>query len=142
MHIDGALERISLRRAVEGIEQRLSREDPAARLHQRAEQAELRRRDWDDVAVAAPLRQAALRALARLALPAAREMLAEFIRQEFTRNGWSKLAAAVAMPVLKRFKQRVDLRTLRRIGERCASAANALSRRIGAKVSGDEAASA
>ena len=32
------------------------------------------------------------------------------------------------------FKQRIDLRTLRRIGERCESAANALSRRIGAKV--------
>jgi DNA-binding IclR family transcriptional regulator len=32
------------------------------------------------------------------------------------------------------FKQRVDLRTLRRIGERCASAADALSRRIGGKV--------
>jgi DNA-binding IclR family transcriptional regulator len=39
------------------------------------------------------------------------------------------------------FKQRVDLRTLRRIGERCASAASALSRRIGAK-GPDEAASA
>ena len=32
------------------------------------------------------------------------------------------------------FKQRVDLRTLRRIGERCASAADAVSRRIGGKV--------
>ena len=32
------------------------------------------------------------------------------------------------------FKQRVDLRTLRRIGERCASAADAVSRRIGAKL--------
>jgi glycerol-3-phosphate acyltransferase PlsX len=37
-------------------------------------------------------------------------MLSEFIKQEFTRSGWSKLAAAVAMPVLKRFKQRVDHR--------------------------------
>lgn len=32
------------------------------------------------------------------------------------------------------FKQRVDLRTLRRIGERCATAADAVSRRIGGKV--------
>ena len=32
------------------------------------------------------------------------------------------------------FKQRVDLRTLRRIGERCASAADTVSRRIGGKV--------
>ena len=32
------------------------------------------------------------------------------------------------------FKQRVDLRMLRRIGERCASAADAVSRRIGAKL--------
>ena len=31
------------------------------------------------------------------------------------------------------FKERVDLRTLRRIGERCASAARALSQRIGAE---------
>lgn len=31
------------------------------------------------------------------------------------------------------FKERIDLRTLRRIGERCASAAQALSRRIGAE---------
>lgn len=31
------------------------------------------------------------------------------------------------------FKQRIDLRTLKRIGERCASAASALSRRIGGK---------
>lgn len=36
------------------------------------------------------------------------------------------------------FKQRIDLRTLRRIGERCASAANELSRRIGGAVK-DEA---
>lgn len=34
------------------------------------------------------------------------------------------------------FKQRVDLRTLRRIGERCAGAADAISRRIGAKPGG------
>ena len=32
------------------------------------------------------------------------------------------------------FKQRIDLRTLKRIGERCASAADAISRRIGGKV--------
>jgi len=30
------------------------------------------------------------------------------------------------------FKERVDLRTLRKIGERCASAAAELSRRLGA----------
>ena len=32
------------------------------------------------------------------------------------------------------FKQRIDLRTLKRIGERCASAADAISRRIGGTV--------
>jgi phosphate acyltransferase len=37
-------------------------------------------------------------------------MLAEFIRQEFTRNPLTKLAAVVAMPVLKHFKHRVDHR--------------------------------
>jgi phosphate acyltransferase len=37
-------------------------------------------------------------------------MLAEFIRQEFTRNPLTKLAAVVAMPVLKHFKRRVDHR--------------------------------
>jgi phosphate acyltransferase len=37
-------------------------------------------------------------------------MLAEFIRQEFTRNVFTKLAALVAMPVLKHFKHRVDHR--------------------------------
>jgi len=37
-------------------------------------------------------------------------MLSEFIRQEFTRNAFTKLAALVAMPVLKHFKQRVDHR--------------------------------
>ena len=37
-------------------------------------------------------------------------MLSEFIRQEFTRNVFTKLAALVAMPVLKHFKQRVDHR--------------------------------
>jgi glycerol-3-phosphate acyltransferase PlsX len=35
---------------------------------------------------------------------------ADFIRQEFTRNALTKLAALVAMPVLKRFKDRVDHR--------------------------------
>jgi glycerol-3-phosphate acyltransferase PlsX len=34
----------------------------------------------------------------------------DFIRQEFTRNLLTKLAALVAMPVLKRFKDRVDHR--------------------------------
>lgn len=37
-------------------------------------------------------------------------MLADFIRQEFSRNILTKLAALVAMPVLKRFKNRVDHR--------------------------------
>ena len=37
-------------------------------------------------------------------------MLAGFIRQEFSRNAWTKLAALVAMPVLNRFKRRVDHR--------------------------------
>jgi glycerol-3-phosphate acyltransferase PlsX len=38
------------------------------------------------------------------------QMLSSFIRQEFTRNWSSKLAALVAMPVLNRFKRRVDHR--------------------------------
>ncbi len=38
----------------------------------------------------------------------------------------------VAAVMMVGFKERVDLRTLRRIGERCASAAEELSRRIGA----------
>jgi len=37
-------------------------------------------------------------------------MLADFIRQEFKRNAFTQLAAIVAMPVLKRFKNRVDHR--------------------------------
>jgi len=37
-------------------------------------------------------------------------MLTEFIRQEFTRGAYSKLAALVALPVLKHFKKRVDPR--------------------------------
>ena len=37
-------------------------------------------------------------------------MLSSFIRQEFTRNWYSRLAAIVALPVLKHFKQRVDHR--------------------------------
>lgn len=40
----------------------------------------------------------------------------------------------VAFVMVVAFKQRVDLRTLRRIGERCANAADVLSRRIGGKV--------
>ena len=40
----------------------------------------------------------------------------------------------VAFVMVVGFKQRVDLRTLRRVGERCASAADAVSRRIGGKV--------
>jgi glycerol-3-phosphate acyltransferase PlsX len=37
-------------------------------------------------------------------------MLSEFIKQEFKRTPWSKLAALAAMPVLKRFKHRMDPR--------------------------------
>ena len=37
-------------------------------------------------------------------------MLSEFIKQEFTRTPLSKLAALVALPVLNRFKHRVDPR--------------------------------
>ncbi len=37
-------------------------------------------------------------------------MLGEFIKQEFTRGPYAKLAALVALPVLKRFKHRVDPR--------------------------------
>jgi len=37
-------------------------------------------------------------------------MLADFIKQEFTRGPFSKLAALAALPVLKRFKHRVDPR--------------------------------
>ncbi|PXW97048.1 phosphate:acyl-[acyl carrier protein] acyltransferase [Sphaerotilus hippei] len=37
-------------------------------------------------------------------------MLSNFIKQEFTRSPYAKLAALIAMPVLKHFKQRVDHR--------------------------------
>ncbi|HEX6364498.1 MAG TPA: phosphate acyltransferase, partial [Albitalea sp.] len=37
-------------------------------------------------------------------------MLSDFIRQEFTRNAFTKLAALVALPVLKHFKARLDPR--------------------------------
>ncbi len=37
-------------------------------------------------------------------------MLTEFIRQEFTRGPFTRLAALAALPVLKRFKRRVDPR--------------------------------
>jgi glycerol-3-phosphate acyltransferase PlsX len=37
-------------------------------------------------------------------------MLTSFIKQEFTRNWYSKFAALVALPVLKHFKHRVDHR--------------------------------
>jgi phosphate acyltransferase len=37
-------------------------------------------------------------------------MLSDFIKEEFTRNPLTKLAALAALPVLKRFKQRVDPR--------------------------------
>jgi glycerol-3-phosphate acyltransferase PlsX len=37
-------------------------------------------------------------------------MLTDFIRQEFTRGVYAKLAALVALPVLKQFKHRVDPR--------------------------------
>jgi len=39
----------------------------------------------------------------------------------------------IAVVMVVGFKERVDLRTLRRIGERCLSAARALSQRIGAE---------
>lgn len=39
----------------------------------------------------------------------------------------------IAVVMVVGFKERVDLRTLRRIGERCVSAARALSQRIGAE---------
>ncbi|MBU6305508.1 MAG: phosphate acyltransferase PlsX [Betaproteobacteria bacterium] len=38
------------------------------------------------------------------------QMLRSFIKQEFTRSGISKLLGVIAMPVLKRFSQRVDHR--------------------------------
>lgn len=38
------------------------------------------------------------------------QMLSQFIREEFTRGVFSKLAAAVALPVLSRIRQRVDHR--------------------------------
>ena len=38
------------------------------------------------------------------------QMLGSFLRQEFTRNALTKLMAIVAMPALKRFKDRVDHR--------------------------------
>ena len=37
-------------------------------------------------------------------------MLSSFIKQEFTRNAFTKLAALVALPVLRHFKHRVDHR--------------------------------
>lgn len=37
-------------------------------------------------------------------------MLSQFIKQEFTRNLYSKLAALIALPVLQHFKRRVDHR--------------------------------
>jgi phosphate acyltransferase len=37
-------------------------------------------------------------------------MLTDFIKQEFTRNAFTKLAALAALPVLKHFKARVDHR--------------------------------
>jgi len=39
----------------------------------------------------------------------------------------------IAVIMVVGFKERVDLRTLKRIGERCVSAARALSQRIGAQ---------
>lgn len=47
----------------------------------------------------------------------------------------------VAAVMVVGFKERIDLRTLRRIGERCASAGAAMSRRIGS-LTGDTAVSA
>jgi len=37
-------------------------------------------------------------------------MIAVFLRQEFTRNWWTRLCALAAMPVLKQFRKRVDPR--------------------------------
>jgi glycerol-3-phosphate acyltransferase PlsX len=37
-------------------------------------------------------------------------MIAQFIRQEFSRNILTRLAALVAMPVLKAFRRRIDPR--------------------------------
>ena len=37
-------------------------------------------------------------------------MLSEMIKQEFSRNVWAKLIALVSLPVLKRFKDRIDHR--------------------------------
>lgn len=37
-------------------------------------------------------------------------MLGEFIRQEFSRGPWSRVAAVAALPVLRRFKARLDHR--------------------------------
>ncbi len=47
--------------------------------------------------------------------------------------------ARIAVVMVVGFKPRVDLRTLRRMGERCAFAANDLSRRIGARDRGSAA---
>ncbi|MCX8115757.1 MAG: phosphate acyltransferase PlsX, partial [Burkholderiaceae bacterium] len=38
------------------------------------------------------------------------QMLGEFVKEEFTRNAFSRFAALVALPVLRRFKRRVDHR--------------------------------
>ena len=43
----------------------------------------------------------------------------------------------IAFVMVVGFKQRIDLRTLRRIGERCAAAAQAISRRLGAPVAAE-----
>ena len=37
-------------------------------------------------------------------------MISSFIKAEFTRNAWTKMIAVLAMPVLQRFKHRVDHR--------------------------------
>ncbi len=37
-------------------------------------------------------------------------MISSFIRAEFTRTGWSRIVALLAMPILQRFKNRVDHR--------------------------------
>jgi glycerol-3-phosphate acyltransferase PlsX len=38
------------------------------------------------------------------------KMVATFLREEFTRNWWTRLCALAAMPVLNRFRERVDTR--------------------------------
>src|SRR5205085_12386070 len=38
------------------------------------------------------------------------KMLGDFLKEEFTRNWWTKSLAVVAWPIISRFRQRVDHR--------------------------------